>query len=55
MSRETLASGAVVNTPENLRRWIRNPETFKPGSLMSPQDLTDNELDQIASYLETLH
>ena len=55
MSRDTLASGAVLNTPENLRHWIRNPETFKPGSFMPPQDLTDSELNQIAGYLETLH
>src|SRR5246127_2340939 len=34
MSRDTLASGAVVNTTENLREWIRNPDTFKTGSLM---------------------
>jgi cytochrome c oxidase subunit II len=55
MSRDTLASGAVPNTPENLRRWIHDPGAFKPGSLMPPQDLTASELDQIASYLQTLH
>jgi len=54
MSRDTIGSGSVPNTPENLRKWIRNPGTFKPGSLMPPQDLTDQELDQIAAYLETL-
>jgi cytochrome c oxidase subunit II len=54
MSRDTIGSGSVANTPENLRQWIRNPGTFKPGSLMPPQDLTDQELDQIAAYLETL-
>jgi cytochrome c oxidase subunit II len=54
MSRDTIGSGAVPNTPENLRKWIRNPATFKPGSLMPAQDLTDQQLDQIAMYLETL-
>ena len=54
MSRDTIGSGAVPNTPENLRKWIRDPGTFKPGSLMPAQDLTDQELDQIAAYLETL-
>ena len=54
MSRDTIASGAVPNTPENLRKWIRNPDTFKPGSKMPPQDLTDQELDQIVSYLMTM-
>ena len=38
MSRDTIGSGAVPNTPENLRKWIRDPGTFKPGSLMPPQN-----------------
>jgi cytochrome c oxidase subunit II len=54
MSRDTIGSGSAPNTPENLRKWIRDPGTFKPGSLMPPQNLTDQELDQIATYLETL-
>jgi cytochrome c oxidase subunit 2 len=54
MSRDTIGSSSVPNTPENLRRWIRNPGTFKPGSRMPPQNLTDNELEQIAAYLSTL-
>jgi len=54
MSRDTIASGAVPNTPENLRQWVRNPAVFKPGSLMPAPDLTDQELDQIVGYLLTL-
>jgi cytochrome c oxidase subunit 2 len=34
MSRDTIASGAARNTPENLRLWIENPDGIKPGSLM---------------------
>src|SRR5580700_4987363 len=33
MSRDTIAAGAAPNTPENLRLWIRHPDTIKPGSL----------------------
>ena len=54
MSRDTIASGAVPNTPENLRKWVRDPGAFKPGSLMPAQDVTDQELDQIVGYLLTL-
>jgi cytochrome c oxidase subunit 2 len=54
MSRETIASGAVPNTPENLRKWVHDPATFKPGSLMPVPDLTDQELDQVVGYLLTL-
>ncbi len=54
MTRHTIGSGAVQITPQNLRRWIRDPGTFKPGSLMPAQDLTDTELEQLGQYLQTL-
>jgi cytochrome c oxidase subunit 2 len=44
MSRDTLASGAAPNTPENLRRWIKNPDLIKPGSLMPAMGLSDSDL-----------
>jgi cytochrome c oxidase subunit II len=54
MSRETIASGAVPNTPDNLRKWVHDPAAFKPGSLMPTSELTDHELDQVVGYLLTL-
>jgi cytochrome c oxidase subunit II len=54
MSRETIASGAALNTPENLRLWIHDPEAIKPGSLMPAMKLTDQDLDGVTAYLETL-
>lgn len=54
MSRDTLASGAMANTKENLREWIRNPDTFKEGSLMPAMQLNDQQLDQVTAYLSTL-
>ena len=54
MSRETLASGAMPNTPENLARWIDDPDTFKHGSLMPSMHLTKTQIDQITAYLVTL-
>jgi cytochrome c oxidase subunit 2 len=54
MSRQTLAAGAVDNTPENLRAWITNPDQFKPGSLMPAMHLTDDQYAKITAYLETL-
>ena len=54
MSRTTLASGAMDNTPANLRQWIKSPDTFKRGALMPAMQLTDEQLDQITAYLETL-
>jgi cytochrome c oxidase subunit 2 len=54
MSRETLGAGVVQNTPENLRRWIRRPDDFKPGSLMPPMGLTEQQLDAVTTYLASL-
>ena len=55
MSRETIASGAAPNTPENLRLWIQNPDTIKPGSKMPAMGLSEHELDAVTAYLATLH
>jgi len=54
MSRETIASGAAPNTPENLRLWIQNPDAIKPGSKMPAMGLSDQELDAVTAYLATL-
>lgn len=54
MSRGTIASGAVENTPENLKRWVADPDVFKPGSLMPSMHLTEQQLDQLTAYLTTL-
>jgi len=55
MSRDTIAAGVAANTDENLRRWIRNPDTVKPGALMPAMQLNEQELDAVTAYLETLH
>ncbi len=55
MSRETIASGAASNTPKNLRLWIQNPDSIKPGSKMPAMGLSDHQLDAVTDYLTTLH
>ena len=54
-SRDTSASGPVQNTPENLRKWIADPASMKPGVLMPAMHLSDHDLDVITAYLTTLH
>jgi cytochrome c oxidase subunit 2 len=54
MSRDTIASGEVPNTPENLRKWIQDPNSIKPGALMPALQLSDRQLDELTAYLETL-
>jgi cytochrome c oxidase subunit 2 len=54
MSRETLAGGMIQNTPENLRRWVHDPQSIKPGCLMPAFGLGDRDLDLVVDYLLTL-
>ncbi|CAN5508124.1 cytochrome c oxidase subunit II [soil metagenome] len=53
-SRDTLASGAVPNTPANLRAFVDDPAHFKPGALMPPMHLNEHDLDAVTLYLATL-
>jgi cytochrome c oxidase subunit II len=54
MSRDTIAAGAAPNTPQMLRLWLRNPDAIKPGSKMPAMGLSDQDVDAVATYLETL-
>ena len=54
-SRATIASGAAMNTPENLHAWIQDPDHFKPGALMPAMQLSDEQIDDLVAYLTTLH
>jgi cytochrome c oxidase subunit 2 len=54
-SRDTIASGPVQNTPENLKQWIADPNSMKPGVLMPSMHLNDHDLNVITAYLTTLH
>jgi cytochrome c oxidase subunit 2 len=54
MSRQTLASGMIQNTSENLRRWVADPQQIKPGCLMPAFGLSDREHNDIVRYFLTL-
>jgi cytochrome c oxidase subunit 2 len=54
-SRTTIASGAALNTPENLRAWINDPDHMKPGALMPAMQLNSEQVDELVAYLNTLH
>ena len=55
MSRATIAAGAADNTPENLRAWVYDPDTFKPGVMMPAMQLSKEDVDKVVVYLTTLH
>ena len=44
----------LVNTPENLVRWIRSPQAIQPGSAMPNMGINEQDGRDIAAYLYTL-
>jgi cytochrome c oxidase subunit 2 len=53
-SRQTIASGILPNTRGNLAGWILNPQAFKPGTKMPPNQLNPDDLQALLTYLESL-
>jgi cytochrome c oxidase subunit 2 len=54
-NRTSLGAGIVDHTPENLKAWIKDPASMKPGVKMPgfPQ-LSEEDLDALVRYLEGL-
>lgn len=53
-SRGTIAAGVLENNAENLARWIKDAPSVKPGALMPPPGLSDQEVAYVVAYLQTL-
>jgi mono/diheme cytochrome c family protein len=55
MARRRLIAGRLLNTPENLVRWIRVPHEVKPGTAMPDLGVTEAHAKLMAAYLSRLH
>ena len=53
-TRNQIGAGILDNTPENLRRWLRNPQAVKPGVEMPNFAFTEYQVAALAAYMETL-
>ena len=53
-SRRTMIAGELPNSPENLVRWIEDPESVEPHTAMPKLGLTEREARDVAAYLYTL-
>jgi cytochrome c oxidase subunit 2 len=53
-SRQTLGGCIISNTPENLARWLHDPQAIKSGCRMPNLKLDDNQVADLVNYLETL-
>ena len=52
-SRRYIGAGILLNTDENLARWIQNPQVIKHGILMQNMGLTLEQARAVAAYLRT--
>jgi cytochrome c oxidase subunit 2 len=51
--RSWIAAGTLKNTDENLARWIRIPQTVKPGALMPNLGVSEAEAKALVAFLRT--
>jgi cytochrome c oxidase subunit 2 len=54
MDRGVIAGAYKEFSVENLKTWLANPPKEKPGSYMPNLGLTQQEIDDLAAFLETL-
>lgn len=50
----TYLGGQLPNTPDNMMRWIRDPQSIARGTAMPDVGVSDAEARHIAAYLYTL-
>lgn len=53
-SRRTMAAGLLTNAPENLARWLANPQAVKPSALMPNLGLNPTDITALTAYLHSL-
>jgi cytochrome c oxidase subunit 2 len=53
-SRTTFAGGTFANTPDNLAKWLEDPEGVKPGAQMPRLGLPPAQVSELVAYLGSL-
>ena len=54
MARRTIIAGVLPNTPQNMARWIRDPQGVVPGNAMPDVGVSEQQARDMAAYLDTL-
>ena len=49
-----LAGAIMPNSNEHLAEWLHNPPSMKPGSIMPNLGLTEDQVNSLVAYLESL-
>lgn len=50
----TFLAGQLPNTPDNIKRWIQQPQSVEKGTAMPDMNVSDADARDIAAYLYTL-
>lgn len=53
-SRQTFAGSTMEMNTDNLRAWLQDPQTIKPGNLMPNLKLSADQINALIAYLEAL-
>lgn len=53
-SRSVFAGATLQNTPENVAKWLADPQAVKPGNLMPNLHLSQTQINQLVAFLESL-
>ena len=54
-ARRAYIAGKLPNQPDNLTRWIRDPQGIEPGTAMPNLPVNGAEARDMAAYLYSLH
>lgn len=49
----TIIAGRLANTPDNMQRWIRDPQAVAPGTAMPDLDVGEHDARDISAFLYT--
>jgi cytochrome c oxidase subunit 2 len=53
-SRQYIAAGSLQNAHDHLRSWITDPQAIKPGIRMPMNTYSEDDLNALVSYIESL-
>ncbi|MES2563520.1 MAG: c-type cytochrome [Pseudomonadota bacterium] len=54
MAQRKIIAGMLPNTPENMMRWLREPQKINPGTAMPDLGVTQRDAADMTAYLYTL-
>lgn len=54
MGERVVIAGVLPNTPENMARWLKDPQAVKRGDAMPAVGLTDSQARDVTAWLESL-